>query len=791
MKVQNAFTLFLLYFITTISFAQAELNQNKQKLETAFMEFFKLDRENIHLHLNKNTYLNTDEIWFKGYVIEKKSRKPYVATSNVNISLIDDKGEKLKNYLFYADNSVFEGSLNIDKNLKTGTYYLQAYTNYMNNFAENESNFFEIKIINPEDGNVPSSTNVIDYSTITTEFFPEGSVFLEGTSNTIGIKITDCNGNGVPVKDGEIKDAQGITITNFTTNEFGHGKFDILQTKNELYKAVYLVDDIKIEKALPLPIQKGITFSVNNYTFENKTTIKIKTNTNSINEYKNTPLTLVLQQNNEVSFVDFSFKENTTEHLLVLPSNEFSEGINTIYLTNSNFKKLAERVIYTPSKFNKSIALEVNKKTRDSVSISGKSNIVLGSISISVLPNETKSLTDHKDIYRSLILDNHLSTKTPKGSAFLSNFSKRKHYELDSYLLSKKSKYDWQSILSSPPNEKFDFDHGLTFKGTINKALDNKNAFKVQMYSITSGLEEFSEINDKNEFYFKNILVTDSTTVHFSLIDQKERKTEIKLFTQILNNNRPFIKPFNVEKTNCPASTLLKNDNLAFPRIANTIQLDSLTLNTTKKKTELSNVKRFNNSMAKGFKITEADASRDLLQFISSNGFDVIIQGATVIINGRKSTSFLGSKSPAIFIDDVPLRDFNQLLGYTLQNVDEIYINKSGYGGGMEATNGIIRVYTKKGFGGVQKIKINSQSFVVKNGFQKLKSFKNPKYTSHTDEGFINFGTIHWEPYVETDENGQFSFSIPNYNQKTVKIIIEGIASDGQLISEIKTIEIP
>jgi len=774
-----------------MSFAQAELNQNKQKIETAFAEFFKLDRENIHLHLNKSTYLNTDEIWFKGYIIEKKSKNPYVATSNVNIALIDDKGEKLKNYLFYADNSIFEGSLKIDKNLKTGTYYLQVYTNYMNNFSENESNFFEINIINPEDGNQLPSPNTINYNTLTTEFFPEGNVFLEGTSNTIGIKITDCNGNGIPVKDGEIKDAQGITITNFATNEFGYGKFDILQTKNELYKAVYLINDIKTEKALPLPTKNGITLSVNNYTFENKTTVKIKTNPNSINEYKKEPLTLVLQQDNTVSFVDFSFKENTTEQLLAIPNNEFSEGINTIYVINKDLKKIAERVIYTPSKFGKNIALEVNKKSKDSVFISGKSNLVLGSISISVLPNETKSFTNHKDIYRSLLLDNQLNEKTPKGSYFLSNFTKRKHYELDSYLLSKKSKYEWQTILLSPPKEKFEFDHGLTFKGTINKALDNQNAFKVQIYSITSGLEEFSEINDKNEFYFKNILVTDSSTVHFSLIDQKERKKEIKLFTQILNNNRLFIKPFESVKGNCPPTTPLKNDNLAFPVIANTIQLDSLTLNTTKKKSELSNIKRFNNSMAKGYKITEADASRDLLQFIGSNGYDVIIQGATVIINGRKSTSFLGSKSPAIFIDDVPLRDFNQLLGYSLQNVDEVYINKSGYGGGMEATNGIIRVYTKKGFGGVQKIKINSQSFVVKNGFQKLKSFTNPKYTSFTDEGFKNFGTIHWEPYIETDENGLFSFTIPNYNQKTVKIIIEGIASDGQLISEIKTIEIP
>jgi hypothetical protein len=195
--------------------------------------------------------------------------------------------------------------------------------------------------------------------------------------------------------------------------------------------------------------------------------------------------------------------------------------------------------------------------------------------------------------------------------------------------------------------------------------------------------------------------------------------------------------------------------------------------------------------MAKGFKISDADSSRDILQFIAANGYDVTVQGANVIIVGRRATSFLGSKSPAIFMDDSPVNDFSLLLGYSLRYVDEIYISKTGYGGGMNTFNGIIRIYTKKTIGGNAKARINSQSFLVKNGFEKTKRFSNPKYTSYTDEGFEDFGTIHWEPYVETDENGIFKFAIPNYHLKTVKVVIEGIASDGQLISETKIIEIP
>jgi len=793
MNCKNTLLLIIFSFFCNASFSQAELNQNKEKISNTFTEFFKLDRENIHLHTNKTTYLSTDEIWFKGYITEKKSRKPYVSTSNVYITLIDGKGEKIKTYLFYAENSVFDGSIKLDENTNTGTYYLQVYTNYMNNFMEDESGIFEINIINPTDGKMLSTAKNHNFTTVNTEFFPESNVFLEGTSNTVGIKITDCNGNGIGVKDGEIKDSQGITITNFTTNELGYGKFDILQTKNELYKAVFLVETKSIEKTLPLPTANGITFSVNNYTFDNKTTLKVKTNTNSLNEYKNGTLTLVIQQNSNTSFVDFSFKENTPEQLLVIPGTDFSEGINTLYLIDKNANKIAERIIFKPSKTDTAIDLKILKKQNDSIFISGKSALSMGSISIAVLPNDSKSLSDQKNIHTSFLFDNQLYEKAPKGNYFLSNFSKRKHYELDTYLICQKSKYSWQTMMTSQPQKKFDFDNGLTFKGTINKPLEDKKSFKVQLSSITAGLNEFSEINDKNEFYFKNILVSDSTTVHFSLLDKKERASEIKLFTQILNNNRPFIKPFKVTKFECPTeiNNSTRETNYSFPKIANTVNLDSITITGKVKKTPLVNERRHNNSMSKGYKITEADSSRDLLQFIAANGYDVSIQGTSVIIVGRRATSFLGTKSPAIYIDDAPVMDFSQLLGYSLTSVDEIYINKSGYGGGMDAANGIIRVYSKKGTSGTRKIKINSQSFTVKNGFQKIKSYANPKYTSYSDDGFKNFGNIHWEPYVETDENGMFRFSIPNYNQKTVKVVIEGIGTDGQLVSEIKTIEIP
>lgn len=82
-------------------------------------------------------------------------------------------------------------------------------------------------------------------------------------------------------------------------------------------------------------------------------------------------------------------------------------------------------------------------------------------------------------------------------------------------------------------------------------------------------------------------------------------------------------------------------------------------------------------------------------------------------------------------------------------------------------------------------------AMIVKNGFQRYTPYNNPKYDSYQDEGFKKLGTIIWKPIVETDENGTFAFSIPNFYQKDVRVVIEGIGPDGTMISESHLVNIP
>ena len=133
--------LFLLFFVSKNFSQNTEIKENiAEKLNS----YFDLERENIHLHLNKDLYLTDESIWFKGYVYNRKERLPFFNTTNVFVVLYNETGTQIAKQLAYANTGTFEGAFTNLKDLSSGNYYIQVYTNWMNNFQENESSIFPI-----------------------------------------------------------------------------------------------------------------------------------------------------------------------------------------------------------------------------------------------------------------------------------------------------------------------------------------------------------------------------------------------------------------------------------------------------------------------------------------------------------------------------------------------------------------------------------------------------------------------------------------------------------------------
>ncbi|RZJ67153.1 MAG: hypothetical protein EOO50_06425 [Flavobacterium sp.] len=779
----------LLLFFTAGQLLSQTNSSNQEKISKALSDYFQLDRENIFLHLNKQTYLSDEKIWFKAYVTEKKTNTPFPSTTNVFVSLTDASGNVLQTKLYYAESSLLTGTMSLPEKLPTGKYNLRVFTNFMNNFAEDESSNYAIYIIDPAQKNTINSAKV-DYNTAHLELLPEGGIFLDGVSNTFAVRLTDCNGTGIPITDGQIKDASGNVAATFITNPKGYGRFDLIASKSTGYTAHCTLNGKLVQLALPSSQIKGVTFSVNSYTFADKVVVTAKTNPSTLAEIGKDAYTIVAGQEQDVAFAEFSFNDKS-EVSVAIPSENFKPGVNSIYLIDKNQKIVVQRVIFKPGVALKKADITVAQKRGDSIIIKGISPLALGSMSVSVLPINNDD--DRNSIVSSLLIDNFSELRLQDPAYYLDGFSRKKHYELDCFLMAQTPKYAFSGF-TKMPEKKFEFDRGLTIKGTINTVIPDRKNAKVKMNSIAQGLDETTTIDEKNEFVFTNVIALDSTSIYFSVIDAKGKTIPAKIHSQLLNNNRRLIK--NIQQTDC-SSNLIESAPEELPTVANSVVLDAVTVAAQKKNKEEElnpqNNMRFGNSMAKGHKITDdvAQTYRFLTDFIQANGYHVVNTGATVSISRTYSTSILGSNSVVMYIDDTPIPDMSILIGYTMDMVDEVYFNRRGYGQGSNAGGGVIRIYTRRTTrGGFKSPNSTWQELKIQNAYQRLSEFKTPNYANVQDAGFKKYGTIAWLPNVNTDEKGEFKFAFPNLQQQKVKLVIEGIDGNGQLYSETRLLDL-
>lgn len=772
--------------ITKFTFGQDFSNSSKEKITSSIINHYKLGRENIYIHLNKSTYLSNETLWFKGYIIDKKESKLNYQTTNVFINIYDKNKKEIKKHLFYSSNGTIIGQIKLDENLESGTYFIHAYTNYMNNFTEDESALVEFEFININD-QIIENNNL--YNDLNIEFSFEGGNFLFNSNNTVIASIKDCNGKGLKFSEIAIKDSKNNTVNTFSTNEFGLGKFQILNTQNEKYRLELLNKNSTIIKELPLPVIEGININANNFAFEDKFILNTRTNQATLDKSKNKHYLILIQKNDFINYINLNF-ENGTNKEIVLKKDILFKGINTIRIIDEELNLLSERLIYNSIPNNTKLTILNQIKKGDSIKITGLTKDRISNFSISVLPKN--NINTSSTIQDELIFNNYLKNEISNSNYFLNQPTRKKQYELDLFLINNLPKTEWKEIIKNNITEKHSFDIGLDIEGKINQVIKNPSKMKLRLFSI-NGVNELTDINEDNSFVFKNILTIDSTSFHFSLLKDESKLQSLNIYSTIKNNNRKFLKPLNINTQICNSQLYEVSDgnnSFDFPRLENQIQLNNVTV-VSEKKEKMNFVGQYNNSSSRGYKISDDDygSFRDVLSFIASHGYDVSNQGGTVTINSRVTRTILGSRTPAVFLDNAPIYDFYLLANINLNEVDEIYINKNGYGMGSDGMNGSIRIYRKIQFTeSVSSVKVKSKALLIKNGFEKLMPFENPKYIDYQSNSFSQYGTIHWEPTIYTNELGEFEFTTPHFNQKEILLNIQGIDNNGDFYSENITI---
>jgi len=773
--------IFLFLFLFCNGFCTSLYSQEtKDSIASRIENYFTLDREKIHLQFSKNKYFTNESVTFQGYCYHLQKGEPSTETTNVLAVLYNGNGEKITEKLFYASNGYFDGAFALNESMLSGNYYVHVFTNWMNNFAEDESSLFKLLVINNNDANYPKETT--DLSQVEIQFYPESGKIISGITNVIGLKINDCHGNALSNSEVNLIDANGKTIKNISLNKFGYGKFELLPTQTNC-KIKVSTDDLKLEKYLPAPSAEGIALEVNSFTLKDKIAIKLKSNAETMESLTEKPLYLVLNQFGKATVMDIELEPGQSEKLLFFNPIELPYGVNTVRIIDNDMNMLAERLFFNYSGEKLQFEIEKSLVTEDSIDFKANShsNTVIG---ISVVPEESTAIEENSDIQGTFLLKPFLSENFTNSRYYFENNSTRKKYELDLLLLNQKdTKYTWKDIRDIKQKETFEFDKGLKIKGTVNNNLTNKEKSKVILLTEHAGM--FSEINDKNEFYFENVMLNDAEFAKFSLIDHKNQTIQLKGYAQILNNRRRFNKPLQIKSSSCaPKFESVKMEKPIFA--AGAIDLDAVEIQQISTP-PLKHGSESRNRHMKGFKIGANEEAMTFLDFIKLNGFDTEFHGGHYHIYSRRKTVTGSGRTPAIFINNT-IADIEMVVPLLMRQIDEIYLDNSIMTSGIERHTGIIKIYMKTQL--EMPSRINYMKFNIEGGFANVIPFKNTSYASTDDLGFKNFGLIDWIPSILTNEAEDFTFQIPNKNQKKIKLLIEGFSSDGKLISEVRTIEV-
>lgn len=534
------------------------------------------------------------------------------------------------------------------------------------------------------------------------------------------------------------------------------------------------------------PQKNGIALTVNNYSNDKNVFITLKTNENTLQKEKLKDFYFVINQNDQLNF--FKFKLEKTVQNITLPEGLFYDGINIIRLLDSNNNQINERIIYKKYENSFDVNYSIISKTKDSVKIAA-TFLDKVRIGISVVPKETKSNATSQSLFNSLLISSYLKKNYFGKIDFFNDPTRKNSYLLDLLLLCQKSKYDWNAM-KNPPKEIYSFNRGLTIKGTVNGTLSGDE--KVEMFSFLEGINESTYLNDKKEFYFKNFIATDAKSVNFVLKNDKDQKMDLNFYPQLISEEKPFTKNFTNLAINCESipSKTLDAKNTLFPTIKNATLLNEVAIKAGIKKKELDNRFRNGNNNMRGFKISDGDYKMFtyLIPFLNSNGFNAGSRMGSVYITSRIRTSLSKVNSPTVYLDDMELYDFDMLYNFSMQLIDEIFIDKYATNIQSKGGGGVIKIYTNQNYKS-KPAKSKSKNFIIQNGFSQKIAFTNPDYEDLMGEGFKNYGTISWIPNSEKSENS-IQFTIPTLGQKEVLLFTEGISEDGKMISKTKTISV-
>jgi hypothetical protein len=338
--------------------------------------------EKIFVHTDKEDYMTGEIIWFKLYYVDGFYHKPLSLSKLAYVTLIDQEGKRVLDGKISLKPGERSGSFLLPLSLSSGTYRMQAYTNWMKN--EGEKLFFEkiITIINPLRD--PDSSISHQRKDFEVGFYPEGGQLVHNLPIKVGFSIRNQFGKGI-AGEGVVINERNDTVAHLRTYKFGMGQFDLKPRNQETYRAhIRLEDGTVLLRPLPEVKNQGYVMEA---VRESGSRIRVMATTQ---EKASVPLHLVIMNRHRVLFTIRAVSRDGKAEWLVNEA-DLGEGINQLTVISGEGPECERLVFKNPSSpFSiKAVPGKVLYSNREEVSIRIPAQQLTDSLDLSVAVYKT------------------------------------------------------------------------------------------------------------------------------------------------------------------------------------------------------------------------------------------------------------------------------------------------------------------------------------------------------------------------------------------------------------------
>ena len=783
------FSLIFIFFFIQTCLSQGNSNNRFLKSTDDSNYFHNYNIENFYLHTNKSLYFTEEYIFFKAYVVNEVSNTPNLETTNLHINLYDFNNQLVFSQLFFVEKGKAFGSIKLPKDLKSGEYTLQLNTQWNRNFKKGSN--FSIVIQNLSNPITNFKTTESVDTPIT--FFAEGGNIVKDIENTIYFKVKTNNNLDIIGKIVDTKTNEEISKIYKVNNSYGKSSF----IYNSDYIALFNIDGKEQKIILPIANNTGFVLQKTNVNARNSIAFNLITNLETIKNKKNKFIYAVLHKKGIKSrTAKFTLSEKTLNYNLHFPKSDIYEGYNTVTVFDDKNTILTERPFYYKNEKKTDLSTKIVTQTKDSTTIDLQLiNIYKPTnVSISVLHEDSQVIDHNSKITKSLINENS---------------NKKLLEDLDLYFQETRTKNNFLYRSIAKQKILFEKERGLTLKGHLNTKIENPTDCIVSIANSKKLLQ--STLDSEKNFQFNNLLLIHPSEFALILLNKEGQpeKSRFYIYNTYVKykaeNTLKNSKIINKEKKKITDSKPIINV-VDFPILKDVEQLREVVLKDTKNK-EKKRIKQIkkdnpylavNNSFTKDYLI---DPEKDFLtlgQYLKNRitGIRVVyVRSNVVVYNYRGNGSVnLASDLIKIVLDGVtlPQKIGDEVYGLSIahRNIADfelISVNISGLGNGITAESGVINLISRRGRP-ISNTYNGSTSTVYKtsNGFSQNNKNINDNDLLFSNEASENaFSAIDWIPNITLTPNNSNIIKIKKPQEEHVKLIINGISDDGDLIYKV------